>query len=191
MALRERRTAKRLLRARFGILRRSLQGADELLLRLGELLLLQRRRAQLGGDQAEHQRQVFLQALGVHLQRLQTDTEGDFGSDVVQLLGNGELVEGLGAAVQHHAGERRHRDIARLGHGIARWQRPEDHHHVLHVGVVGDQIDSGDRRALAVVGHACRGGAARREQHGQKNCEAPHVGFSAAGGSGMNQPVVL
>ncbi len=68
VALREYRPAKGFLRARFGILRRCFQGADELLPCLVELLHLQGGRTQLRGDQPDHQRQILLQALGANLQ---------------------------------------------------------------------------------------------------------------------------
>ena len=107
----------------------------------------------------QHQRQVLLQALGANFQALRAHAEGDFGADVVELLRDGEFVERLGAAVQHHAGERRNRDVARSRHGIARRQRAHDDHHLLDAGLIGDEIDARGLRPMAVVGHA--GPAAR------------------------------
>jgi hypothetical protein len=75
MARRECRAGKRFARARFGILRRRFQGADELLFRLVELLKLQGRRAQLRTDQTDHQGQILLEAFGANLQRLRAHAE--------------------------------------------------------------------------------------------------------------------
>jgi len=124
MALRENRPAEGLLRARLGILRRGFQGADELLLCLVELRQLQGRRTQLRGDESDHERQVFLQALRPNLERLRADTEGDFGADVVELLGDRKFVERFRATVEHHAGQGRNGNVPGLGHRIAGRQRP-------------------------------------------------------------------
>ena len=193
-------TAEHFLRARFGILRRGLQRAEQLLLRLAELLRLQGGRAQLRGDQPDDQRQILLEAFGANLHGLRADAEGDFGAHIVQLFGDRKLVEARRAAVEHHAGQGRNGDVAGLGHRIAGGQRSQNHDHVLHVGVISDQVDARHRRPMALIGHRGRGRPARQQQCSQ-GIAAHHLAFSAGGigdvggtggvgGTGMNQPVV-
>ncbi len=75
VALGKHRPAERLPRASLGVLQRRFQRADELLLRLRELLRLQGGGAQLRSDQPQDQRQILFEALAVNFQALDADGE--------------------------------------------------------------------------------------------------------------------
>jgi hypothetical protein len=156
----------------------------------------------LRGDETEHQRQVFLQALRAYFQTLRADRIGDLRAHAVQFFRDRELVERLGTTVEHHPGERRDRDVAGLRHGIARGQSAQDRDHVAHAGAVGDEIDAGDLRAVAVVDHqpVSAGGREHERRRPRLAVNAPadqmnalhgHDPFSAVPEAGTNQPVVL
>jgi hypothetical protein len=75
---------------------------------------------------------------------LHADGKADLGADVVQFLGDRELVERLGTAVEHHPRQGGNGDVARFGHGIARGQHAENDDHIFNIAAIGDQIDSVD-----------------------------------------------
>jgi len=153
VAHREYRAIKSLQGARAAVLRRVLKLADHLLLCFVEFGGLQRRSAQLRGDQSDYERQVLLQAFRADLQRLLANRKADFGADIFQFVGDRELIERLRATVEHHAGKGWNRNIARSGHRIARGQHAQNHDHILHRGPIGDQIDAVDLRTVRMILH--------------------------------------
>ena len=77
-----------------------------------ELASVERRRAQLFGQDTEHECKVGPTQLGIDVDHLETGLELDRGAHALELAGNRELIPLDGAALEHHGGELRHTVVA-------------------------------------------------------------------------------